>query len=214
MTTSFDEHCDALILHIHETGQQVVVDDFLTERGFDEATPTDLVQDLENRGLVHPTYTLGEVRCRLTGAGVRRAQQLINERPKRRATTLRHRMLQWLEEHPESPNWDEFLASDQVRFEGTAFTEAQLKREAKHLYDLRYITAATIDEEVDGVLWPDITASGRDFLFDGNQRSGNTFTTTIHHGPVINGPVTKSQLAWENTTAHQDQHPRASKDDR
>ena len=51
MTTSFDEHCDALILRLKETGPGDV-DDFLAERGLDDEESFQLVQDLENRGLV------------------------------------------------------------------------------------------------------------------------------------------------------------------
>ncbi|WIX92578.1 hypothetical protein [Amycolatopsis sp. DG1A-15b] len=204
MTTEFDDHCDALILHLHETDSSVA-DDFLADRGFDFGDTRQLVQDLEERGLVTPTYVLAQTRCTLTGRGVRRAQQLIKERPKRRATTLRYRMLLWLEEHPETENWDAFLASSQAHFEGAAFTEPQLKREAKFLYESGYITAVTIDQEVDGMLYPDLTAAGRDFFYEGGESSGGRFIANTYYGPVINGPVTGSQFAWGNTTASQGQ---------
>jgi hypothetical protein len=202
MTTEFDEDCDALILHLYETDLDVA-DDFLADRGYDIGETRRLVQDLEERGLVAPTYVLAQTRCQLTGRGVRHAQKLIKERPRRRATTLRRRMLLWLEDNPQPANWDGFLASDQARFEGAPFTEDHVTREAKYLFDLACITALTIDQEVDGMLRPNLTPTGRDLLYESTENSGSSFTSNTYYGPVINGPVSGSQFAWDNTTVSQ-----------
>jgi hypothetical protein len=206
MTTSFDEHCDALILHLHRSGPGAA-DSFHANEGFDCGDTRRLVQHLEELGLVIPTYVLAETRCSLTGSGVRRAEQLIKERPRRHAMTLRRRMLQWLDELEEhnvvTAAWDDFLTSDHARFEGTTFTEAQLRREAEYLFGRGLITAVSINEDVDGMVCPRLAPAGRDLLYEGGGSSTGATITNTFFGPVINGTASGSQFSWGNTAANQ-----------
>ena len=83
MATEFEEHGDALLMHLEETSNAGVAG-FLTGRGVGEDESIELLAYLAEQGWVRDNTTQGEVDCDLTGRGHVRAQQLIGGRPAQR----------------------------------------------------------------------------------------------------------------------------------
>ncbi|WP_410583833.1 hypothetical protein [Amycolatopsis sp. lyj-108] len=214
MTTDFDEHRNALLIRLHESDLQDI-NSFLAERGLRDEKAVDLVKDLEQDGLVKPLFGSGGIAtCRLTGRGEQQAQRLVKERPARRLSVLRQRMLLWLEGHRDILDWTSFLHSDQARYADGDFTWDDIAHEATYLSNKRLIKALAGDQRPDGTLKPRLTSAGRDCVLDhdGDVRSylaggpaSDGAPTTNYFAPVIHGAVSNSQFASGNAQVTQNQ---------
>lgn len=214
MTTDFNEHRNALLIRLHESDLQDI-NGFLAERGIHDEKAVDLVKDLEQDGLVKPLFGSGGVAaCRLTGRGGQQAQRFIKERPARRLSVLRQRMLLWLESHRDILDWTSFLHSDQASYVDGDFTWDDIGHEATYLSNKRLISAFAGDQQPDGMLKPRLTSSGRDCVLehDGDVRSylaggrnSEGASTTNYFAQVIHGAVSNSQFASGNALVTQNQ---------
>jgi hypothetical protein len=209
MDTDFNEHANALIMHVGENGTQDVRD-FLHDRGLDDDYAFNLTEELKRRGMVRATYSGGgEIQCELTGAGRSAADKLVKSRSANRVGALRHRMLAWLDEHTDAIAWTEFLASDHAHHDQRAFTEAELAREAQYLHDHGLIKSIHIEEGNDGMIQPQITARGRDALHQADTHSSSAHSVEAPSyvmNNTFNAPVSGSQFATGTTVSQRQQN--------
>lgn len=215
MATAFDQQCEALLMHLEETDRvDHGADVFLASIGVEKADRAEIVRHLVAQGLATDASKMGAVDCRLTGAGRRRAQELIGERPARRVAELRARMLRWLEPEAYPADWSGFLDSDQIDYDRQPFTASEVEHQAEFLYNNNLITAVKVDQARDGTVRPAITTAGRDCLIHGGdvaaylrggQSTHTTYNSTTSQDTHI-GSISGGQQAFHSSHVTQVQH--------
>jgi hypothetical protein len=120
--------------------------------------------------MVDDLSTFGGADALINNAGIVTVQGLRTERgrPARRISTLRDRMLHWLDDQETqgaSPfDWSEFVAGPDADYYGSAFGDAEVEREANYLEERGLITAMSIEQKPSGTIGPRLTTAGRDHL--------------------------------------------------
>lgn len=195
MGTEFDRQCDELLMYLQDPGDQCDVGQFLARVGVGRADQYELVSYLQDLSLVRDDSTSTGPDCRLTGAGRRRAQQLIAQRPQRRAAQLQTRMLRWLDSQSSPSDWTGFLESDLVEHPEGVFTQEELHQQAEWLSTNGLIKALRAWGSPEGTIRPELTPTGKDCLIQG----GDVGVYLGHGG-------TGGNTTTYNTTNTQDTH--------
>ncbi|MFD5248452.1 hypothetical protein ACFWIW_28195 [Amycolatopsis sp. NPDC058340] len=217
MASRFDEQCEALLMFLEEAidGDRDV-ERFLTGLGLARQERFDVVASLAARELVVNDRKLARVDCRLTGEGRHRAQQLIEQRPARRAAELRTRMLRWLDTESRRVDWSGFLASDQVVYQQHPFTKTEVEHQAEFLFTVGLITALSGDQAVDGIYGPKLSPRGRDCLIHGGDVAAYLGTSPVPSSTTVRnsqdtyiGSITGGMQSWNSATVSQVQHNNA-----
>jgi hypothetical protein len=186
MATEFDRQCDELLMHLEGCGEHSDVATFLAEQDVSVDEQYELVRYLEQLGLVRDQSTIVAAHCVLTGAGRRQAQQLIAQRPQRRAAQLQTRMLRWLDAQSYPSDWTGFHDSDHVKHPDGAYTQDEVHQQAEWLSTNGLVKALRAHGSPEGTIRPELTARGRDCLIQGGDvgaylgHAGTGATTTYN----------------------------------
>ena len=169
-----------------------------------------IVEFLESRGLVNPTYTFGCTDAGLTPRGIQQAQRSIAARrdPSQRIPALRTAMLRWLLERESTDNaamsWHEFKEAPPARFMGDRFKLAETERQAEYLWSNGLIAAISIEEEREGCVRPTLTPEGQDCVIEFGGRVSDYLNRGSRPANVNNIHIADNQgnlsIAGENFT--------------
>jgi hypothetical protein len=136
--------------------------------------------------------------------------------PAARTASLRYALIRWLSEQEVTnqfpPGWDGFVRSDAAQRTGSAYSMAEIARQASYLFNQGYITAGADAPDDTGMSFPRLTPKGGDMVMSGGssaddfaRNSGRSSSQTNNIDAPVFSNVNEAQINYKSRGVTQNQ---------